>query len=125
MLHWAEFRYNSSPHLATKMTPFKALYGRDSPRILKLGRGATPVDSMKLVARLYGPFKVLQKVGMVAYKLELPEHSKLQPVFHVSQLKKVVGSSQVNADLPPMITPDLEWVAEPEEVLCALWAKNL
>lgn len=28
------------------MTPFKALYGRDPPHILRVGRGKTPVDSL-------------------------------------------------------------------------------
>ncbi|GJU15061.1 putative reverse transcriptase domain-containing protein [Tanacetum coccineum] len=44
----------------------------------------------KLNPRYVGPFKVLEKVGEVAYKLELPEElSRVHNTFHVSNLKKV------------------------------------
>ncbi|GJS44767.1 hypothetical protein Tco_0594888 [Tanacetum coccineum] len=43
----------------------------------------------KLNPRYVGPFKVLEKVGEVAYKLELPEElSRVHNTFHVSNLKK-------------------------------------
>ncbi|GKB95607.1 putative reverse transcriptase domain-containing protein, partial [Tanacetum coccineum] len=43
----------------------------------------------KLKPRYVGPFKVLAKVGDVAYRLELPQElSRVQSTFHVSNLKK-------------------------------------
>lgn len=46
-LPWAEFSYNTSPHMTTKLTPFKVLYGRDPPSLLRMGHGQTPVNSVE------------------------------------------------------------------------------
>ncbi|GJW69216.1 putative reverse transcriptase domain-containing protein [Tanacetum coccineum] len=128
-----EFSYNNSYHTSIKAAPFEALYAtrdlqksyadlRHKPMEFQVGdrvmlkispwKGEVRFGKRgKLNPKYVGPFKVLEKVGVVAYKLELPQElSRVHNTFHVSNLKKCY------ADKPLAVPFDgLHIVEEPVE----------
>ncbi|GKD10657.1 putative reverse transcriptase domain-containing protein, partial [Tanacetum coccineum] len=73
----------------------------------------------KLNPRYIGPFKIISKVGTVAYRLELPEQlSKVHSTFHVSNLKKHMSDEPLAIPLDEIQVDDkLHFIKEPVEIV--------
>lgn len=82
------------------------------------------VRNQKLGSKYYGPFEVVQRIGTVAYKLNLPPGSLIHPVFHVSQLKAKVGDTQVVYPVLPLIGPATNSEPMPQSILARRMVKK-
>ncbi|CAA7019741.1 unnamed protein product [Microthlaspi erraticum] len=73
----------------------------------------------KLSPRFMGPFPVVERVGPLAYRLELPEIMKaFHKVFHVSMLRKCLHpTEELVARIPEDLQPDLTVPAVPVRIL--------
>ena len=70
----------------------------------------------KLSPKYYSPYEVLQKISTMAYKLELPASSQVQPIFHVSCLKKVIGDKILVQTIFPKLDEKEKITLEPQAV---------
>ncbi|GJU04072.1 putative reverse transcriptase domain-containing protein [Tanacetum coccineum] len=145
----AEFSYNNSYHSSIRCAPFAALYGRKcmSPVLwaeIREGRLIRPelvletTDKMvlikeklkaardlhfgkngKLAPRYIGPFEILERIGLVAYRLRLPEElNSVHDTFHVSNLKKCLANANLHVPLDEIkVEKILHFVNEPIEIM--------
>ena len=73
----------------------------------------------KLNPRYIGPFKVLERIGPVAYRLEFPEElSSIRDTFYVSNLKKCLSDESLIIPMKELQLNDkLNFIEEPIEIL--------
>ncbi|GJV47612.1 putative reverse transcriptase domain-containing protein [Tanacetum coccineum] len=144
-----EFSYNNSYHASIKAAPFEALYGRKyrSPvcwvevgdvqltgreiicetteKIVQIRqRLRKPLEFQvgkrgKLNPRYIRPFKILKRVGPMAYKPELPQELRnVHNTFHVSNLKKCLSDESLVIPMKELRLDDkLNFVEEPVEIM--------
>ncbi|GJU20650.1 putative reverse transcriptase domain-containing protein [Tanacetum coccineum] len=73
----------------------------------------------KLAPRYVGPFKILKRIGPVAYRLRLPkELSEVYDTFHVSNLKKCLAEANLHVPLDEIkVDKTLHFVEKPVEIM--------
>ncbi|GJS85145.1 hypothetical protein Tco_0751686 [Tanacetum coccineum] len=78
-----------------------------------------PVRDYYIASCALGPFKILKRVGPVAYTLELPEElSSVHSTFHVSNLKKCLSNEPLIIPMKELRPDDtLNFVEEPVEIM--------
>ncbi|GJX13625.1 putative reverse transcriptase domain-containing protein [Tanacetum coccineum] len=131
-----EFSYNNSYQASIKAAPFEALYGRNyadvrrKPMEFSVGDmvmlKVSPCKGVirfgkrgKLSPRCIGPFKIIDRIGPMTYKLELPEKLHgIHNTFHVSNLKRCLADENLIIPLEEIQLDDkLHFIEEPVEIM--------
>nr|GEV46590.1 putative reverse transcriptase domain-containing protein [Tanacetum cinerariifolium] len=116
-IYWAEVgdRQPTGPEIihetTKKIVQIKSRIQAARDRVIRFGKWG------KLNPHYIGPFKILAKVGTVAYRLELLEQlSRVYSTFHVSKLKKCMADEPLAIPLDEIQVDD-KFIKEPIEIM--------
>ncbi|XP_047313756.1 uncharacterized protein LOC124917348 [Impatiens glandulifera] len=73
---------------------------------------ATQENISQTFPQILWPFRITERIGEVAYRLDLGQEAKIHNVFHISQLKSYHGTPNRIEDIPSLVVPD----CIPEEI---------
>ncbi|GJU18526.1 putative reverse transcriptase domain-containing protein [Tanacetum coccineum] len=97
--------FSVGDYVLLKVSPWKA--------VVRFGKKG------KLAPRFVGPFKIIEKVGPVAYRLDLPEElNGVHDTFYVSNLKKCLADPTLQVPLDEIrVDAKLNFIEQPVEIL--------
>ncbi|GKA91950.1 hypothetical protein Tco_0813875, partial [Tanacetum coccineum] len=98
-------KFKVGDHVLLRVSPWKG--------VVHFGKNG------KLAPRYVGPFEILERIGLVAYRLRLPEElNSVHDTFHVSNLKKCLADASLHAPLDEIkVDKTLRFVEEPIEIM--------
>ena len=103
--HCSEQRFNVGDWVFLRLQPYKQMSLKNTKK------------DNKLSPKYYGPYKVLQNIGIMAYKLELLASSQVHPIFHVSCLKKVTGEKLLVQTILAEIDEERKIILDLEQII--------
>ncbi|XP_017639964.1 uncharacterized protein LOC108481327 [Gossypium arboreum] len=100
-----DIEFSFGDQIFLKVSPWK--------KVLRFG------SNRKLSLRFIGPYRVLKRVGLVAYQLELPlELDRIHDVFHVSILRRYCSDHSLVIPIDEVeVRPNLTYEEEPVQIL--------
>jgi len=117
-LKTAKSRYKSYADIRRKKLEFQVgdyVFLRVSPSkgIVRFGKRG------KLNPRYVGPYEIVERIGPLAYRLNLPpELARVHNVFHVSMLRRYFkDASHILESIPLDIRDDMTYIEQPVEIL--------
>jgi hypothetical protein len=103
--HHSEISFEVGDWVFLRLQPYNNMYLKQDKK------------DNKLSPKYYGPYKVLQKIGTVEYKLEFTASSRVHLVFHVSCLKKVIGDTVPVQTIFPVLEKEGKIILDPKVII--------